>query len=683
MGDALGAFSRFHRSLRIMFEDSFPLKVVRIKKLDIDKPYVTREMKCLIKEKHRLERLVFRWPVTYKKKFNEIKNKLKKMNRKLKCTFYRNRVNTQDKKESWKVIGEILGRGGGRELPSYIIQNDEQLTDDINIANSFNSYFCSVGASLASKFVTDCSLDDLLRNIPTASSNFAFTPVSELELTNAISTMKDSSPGYDQVPLSIIRENFVILKPILMYLFNLSIRSGVFPSELKIARVAAAHKGGSPHDRGNYRPISILNSLSCLFEKIIYSKFRSFLSDNGILTDRQFGFREGRSTEAALHTVISSIYENLGRGNVGVGVFLDLSKAFDSLDRGILLKKLEAYGVRGRELSWFRSYLSNRYICTGWKCESSELGMVNYGVPQGSVLGPALFLLYVNDLERVCTHSSVLLFADDTSVFHMGKSLNNVVREINLDLGYVSSWLVNNRLTLNVVKTHYLLFRGARRSLVDCVPVKIGTSILNRQTTTKFLGINISENLKWNAHTDYVSAKISKFVPIFYKIRCCLDRKSLLSIYNALVYPNLNYCNSVWGVGPKSSLQQLWVIQKKLIRCISGAEYRAHSPPLFVDLKCLDVHDINVYFTCIYVFKSILNDFPVNSFTYYENVYNTRRAVGNYLNIPRVNLELCRNSVLYRGPLLYNALPDDIKTVNNVNSFKYNLKKYLLLRGVS
>jgi hypothetical protein len=408
---------------------------------------------------------------------------------------------------------------------------------------------------------------------------------------------------------------------------------------------------------------------------------KDHLTGNNILSDRQFGFREGRSTESALHTVVSDIYESLDRSHFGLGIFLDLSKAFDSLDRDILLIKLEAYGVRGNELSWFASYLSQREVCTVWEGEVSGLERNNFGVPQGSTLGPALFLLFINDLDTVCTHSSLLLFADDSNIFSVGPNLDDLFINVNSDLIEVELWLRTNRLTLNLDKTHYVLFHGIRKQVsdADLLDIKIGETIVERRQNTKFLGVFVTEHLGWVTHVQYLRRKLSKYVGIFYQIRDKLDKKGLLSLYNALVYPTLLYCNTVWGSCYKTDLTPLFMIQKKLMRCIAGSSYGSHTAPLFSELNCLNVYTLNQYLCCNFVFRCLEGKTPFDRFQmYHNNNYNTRINHQNVLVVPRVITELGRKNIIVRGAKFYNEIPLNIRSSQSVNIFKFQLKRWLM-----
>ena len=233
--------------------------------------------------------------------------------------------------------------------------------------------------------------------------------------------MKDSAVGHDGLPLHIFRDNIDILGDVLAHLFCLSLSSGIVPGDMMIGRVVCIYKSDDPKNINNYRPISILPVLSQILEKLVYSQVMDHLVQHNYLSNSQYGFRTQCSTEGALHDICTSIYDNFEEGNYCLGFFLDLRKAFDSLDRGILLEKLAAYGITGNELSWFTSYFRGRQQYVVYKNKPSSRRSVNYGTPQGSVLGPLLFLLYVNDIVHATNQVKFILFADDTNMFFFCK----------------------------------------------------------------------------------------------------------------------------------------------------------------------------------------------------------------------------------------------------------------------
>ena len=365
----------------------------------------------------------------------------------------------------------------------------------------------------------------------------------------------------------------------LTYVLNLSLSTGVFPSELKLANVIPIYKAGDAQVFTNYRPVSVLPVFSKIFERIMYTRLLSFLNKHKILYDYQFGFREKYSTYLALITLTEKISNALDEGKQVIGIFLDFSKAFDTVNHEILLLKLENYGIRGVALDWFKSYFSNReqYV-TYNNCKSTTRNL-SCGVPQGSILGPLLFILYINDLCHVATRCFLMLFADDSNLFYTGDDLEALNREINEELGNILFWLEVNKLSLNVNKTHYIIFRSRNIATQD-VHINVKNVTIDKVEYTKFLGVIIDEKLSWKQHIEYVRKKLSKSTGILSKARKYLPKECLKTLYYTFAYPYLTYCIHVWGKSFTTYIAVIAKVQKRLIRIITNSHYREHTSPL-------------------------------------------------------------------------------------------------------
>ena len=307
-------------------------------------------------------------------------------------------------------------------------------------------------------------------------NSFFLSPVNAKEIESIILSLnnsKSTGPSYS-IPVRLLKILASEISESFSLIVNDSFCKGSYPSNLKIGKVVALHKKGSTDNPSNYRPISLLSIFSKIFGKLMHKRLNDFLETNDVLHNLQFGFRQKHSTSHALISLTEKIKQTIDKGNLACGVFIDLKKAFDTVNHIILLQKLEHYGIRGITLQWFKSYLNGRKQYVSVCGNTSETLEIKCGVPQGSVLGPLLFLLYINDLAKVSKKLTFFLFADDTNIYHESSNILDIQKTVNKELRKVRKWLEANRLALNIDKTNFVIFHSPQNIPNDRVIIKFG-----------------------------------------------------------------------------------------------------------------------------------------------------------------------------------------------------------------
>ena len=392
-------------------------------------------------------------------------------------------------------------------------------------------------------------------------------PTTPNEIITTIKLLKPkASSGYDEISVKFIQSCSLnsLAKP-LSHIINTSFQTGIFPTNMKLSKVIPIYKSNDPQHFKNYRPISLLPAFSKIIEKIVYKRLFRFISLHNILSPSQYGFQENLSTQLAILELQNKIVKAMNDNKSCIGLFIDLAKAFDTLNHSILLEKLCNYGIRGLSLQWFRSYLQDRYQFVKYKNVNSEHEQVTCGVPQGSILGPLLFLLYINDVMHINNSHHIILFADDTNCLFTGNNIEDLVQQINSSIRNLSEWFRTNKLSLNIDKSNYVIFHKKQSSsITNNHTIKIDDKELSQVNHVKFLGVLLDANMTWNIHLTQKANKIAKVNGILCRLKHYLPSYILKTIYDTLILPHLYYSITAWGNLKTRTTKRIIILQKKV-----------------------------------------------------------------------------------------------------------------------
>ena len=663
-------FSNFTNTLIYYHDICFPL--IRIKnKIKVKNKWVTRgiqisaqKLKLLhqIKAKSNDPNAIIVYN-NYKSTYKKVILAAKKM---YNDSMYSKATNKT--KAAWSIINNNLNNKRSKNKIHEIKINNNLVTDPYQIAQHLNTYFIDLPAKLN---------DDLGENNTeirfNPNSNYPtlfLKPATESEIYNIIMELKNSdSSGLDNLSSNLIKQSVCYLVRPLTFLINLSLSEGTFPSVLKTARVFPLHKKGDNTLSENYRPVALLSTISKILERVIFNRIIEFATQHNIISDSQHGFRKNRSTETAIMSFLNNLYENLDQNKKCIGLFMDLSKAFDLVNHRILIEKLTKYGLRGKVNDWVMSYLTNRTQLVEVNGVKSKKLNIKFGVPQGSVLGPLLFLLYINELPGFFD-DFLIMFADDNSYLCCRNTFETAISNVQTSLTKFSDHFKSNRLFLNISKTVFIIFSPRYNIQDKSHLIKIAGKSIEQVCHTKFLGIYIDNALNWDAHIDSVAKKLSSVCYALYRLSKISSMTTVLAYYYANFISRATYGILFWG--SSCHFERLFKLQKKAVRNIVGVSKYTSCRNLFKELNILTLPSIYILEILLYV-KNNLSKFLPNN---YNHDYQTREC--NNLSTPLHKLSKYEESPRYTGIKLYNKIPDFIKSIENIKSFKNEAKKYLI-----
>ena len=558
------------------------------------------------------------------------------------------------------------------------------------ISNAFGKYFSNVEEKFAKRIPNPKKgINEYLSAIRQNNLSLFFSPCTRTELKKMIGKLPSkNSSGHDNVSNTLLKEiSDVIIEPLLI-IFNQSLAKGIFPTIMKIADIVPLHKGKERYLETNYRPISLLTTLSKLLEKVVCTRVYNFLDNTGQIVSTQYGFRANHSCDQAISHLVGNIIKNIENKQITIGLFLDLSKAFDTLEHKIVLEKMKRYGIRGTCLSWFESYLTNRQMrvkCTPTstgKTTLSDLYTVSYGAPQGSCLGPLIFLIFCNDLQLHLQFMACFQFADDTTLLMGHRNKYYLKYCVEIDLLNIQDWFYANKLTLNIDKTVYLIFN--RPNFSD-FKLELGGVTIPRGKVVKFLGTWIDEDLSWGEHITKLSLKLGMKLGLLHRSKNFLPVHAMKTLYYAQFHSILTYAMSAWGsmITP-AQIRCLQSLQDKAVKTIEKNQilHEIYQKYQLLSVKQLiRLHELKFgYKVCLGLLPAPLEDCVTSNHLCETNLkqhqYNTRQK--NIPNLPSVKNSLYHRSILFTSVKAISQIPGDLRNTKPFKQFVVKCKKYLL-----
>ena len=674
-----------------IIDNKFNFAFPKIKKKTINKgsnptPWLNNNLRKMIKIERKLyiKKLKTKNSI-HQQKHKDFKKKLQTQIRRAKIEYYENEFNktTNDSRAMWNTINKITNRKHSKKTdkPTRLVIDNKELINDSEICEGLNNFFNKIGIDLAKKIPYDnMTQQEYINNLHEQNSNFKFKNITTSDILKINKSIKPKfSAGPDDIPSAIVKIILKEIPEVIVNIINSSLNSGLVHERLKTAIIIAIYKKGDKSDPNNYRPIALINALSKIIEKVVGFQLRKYLESNKILSNNQFGFRSLHSCTHAMITTLDYIEKNKDKNQITSSIFVDLTKAFDTVDINLLLIKLKKIGIQNNELKWFKEYLTNRsHTCKIGKKLSSYL-YSKLGVPQGSILGPLLFIIYINDLPNIIK-CFLNLFADDTMLAVTSKNKTDLEEAAKKIIKETQEWFKNNKLTLNPTKTRAINFN----TKMD-ITIKINNENIqqiknkntNKQETSfKFLGFYLDEKINFESHVQKIICKLNSTNHILRNIKKIIPLKQRILIYNSLFRPHLEFGISLWS-NSKKTINTISTIQKRAILNIHGSNAKIHSEPLFKKYKILKFKDL-IKYNNLMLGHSIFYDYaPSALLNLIKKETPHERLRRNTWNL-KLNGANKKSITQFIIPKEWNDLNLEKKKIKDKKKFKKEIQKEIL-----
>ena len=672
-------FQYYFFQLYELYDRSFPIKNSNNSKDFKNCPWMNTSIKNCIKKKSKLYRMFLRKLIP-KTAYTVYNNRLTVLLRRVRRLYFFKlfQNNRSNMSKLWFHINDLLGNRTNSQMEQLKV--DERILNGQAMVNFANTHFTHIAVKLTADIPNSGPFIHVNDRNP---NTFMLYPTDVSEVKVIIKSLKNKGRSLYDINVLILKNNSDVFAIHITTLYNYSIEKECYPNMLKIATVIPGFKAGAADLIDNYRPISNLPILSKVFEKLTLKRVTSFVNRYKLLDENQFGFQKGKNITQAAIKFTSYINRAYKSRSYSVCFFLDLKKAFDTIDHDILLQKLNHIGFRGKINRYIASYFQNRKQCTQVGKYRSNESKITKGVPQGSILGPILFCLYINDIFKY-VDVNVVLFADDAAFFLSDENLESLYTRIRLLFDCISRYLNNNKLIPNLSKSK-LMFFSSRPIPPNLEPITFRNVVIEWVSEYKYLGLMITNKMSYATHIEKITNRISQYIGIFYHLNKILPRQNLKQLYHALVVPHMTLHVELWGASQDTFLNKLCVKQNKLLRAILKVEIIEGRPAMgtaemYRELRVLTVRNIFKLLLFKFLMQVLKGEMPafydmLLSPLLLHHSYNTRRG---HFRHPLAQSGVAKRSIDRQLVLLYEELPVETYLDDSVRASSKKYKNVLL-----
>lgn len=676
-------FSDMYSRIMCVLDEVAPKRQIRI--LPKFKPWWNADVRNAVESRDCSYRMYKREPTqinwdAYKRNRNEAVRVI----RVERLRYYEGRIDAckHNSSKMWNTLKELMpGRISGG--PLSVEFDDGILKDSDELPDRLNNYFLgSIGEIVDKIDSPQLSMTEVI-DLPLCNSFGEFELLDAHSLKDVLYSLSNKSSP-DELDMNILKNTFHSIQNPLLHLINSSLETGVVPSQFKISTVIPVPKVTNSRKVSNLRPINMLIAVDKILEKCVYLQLLEFIEKNDIFSERQSGFRKNHSCETAIQGVIDEWKLGVGSGSAVLAVFVDFQRAFETIDRNILLGKLRRIGVVGTVYRWFSDYLSNRQQCVRVNGSVSDRMASMSGVPQGSILGPILFVLYINDITSRLMNVEVHLFADDTMLFTVSRDLSALKEQMTEALDMLYRYTCQNKIKINVKKSKFMLIgteRILRTFALDGLRLSVGGTQIERVKTMKYLGVIVDCRLQFKEHWEYIVSKISRGVNYLSRCAPYLSKWSRLAVFNTIIFPHFTFCSTILYLLNQGEIDRLQKLQNRAMRIILSCSRYTPIRSMLQQLCWLPVKEYLSFSALIFIYKVKSGRSPaylVSKLTYIDQVHGYGTRQQNDFFVVSRGTKSAENSVFNKGLKMYNALPREVKNCETLGEFKAKLKAQFL-----